>query len=234
MFVTHDIDEALRLATVIAILDRGRLAQIGTPLEIVENPQSDFVRDFIGAQGIGLKLLSVRRGRRADAAGRKRGGRADCAADATLRDALSAMIARRVDRLPVADKDGKVGVITLADLVPLAPDAPPRPCPDERRPGRSTVMRPKMDPGLCRGGAKRMLAWLKTPALWVGLLFAFAACRHAGFAPAVRRDLPRRACRRFSIVPVLSNCFYRTLGPVVATSERRRRRSSAVSRWRSL
>src|SRR5207237_9207255 len=35
VFVTHDIEEALRLATVIAILDRGHLAQWGAPLEIV-------------------------------------------------------------------------------------------------------------------------------------------------------------------------------------------------------
>ena len=38
--------------------------------------------------------------------------------EATLRDALSAMTARRADRLPVADREGRpVGVITLADLV---------------------------------------------------------------------------------------------------------------------
>ena len=43
VFVTHDIDEALRLASVIGVLDRGRLAQWGTPLDILEQPASDFV-----------------------------------------------------------------------------------------------------------------------------------------------------------------------------------------------
>jgi osmoprotectant transport system ATP-binding protein len=117
LFVTHDIEEALRLATVIAILDRGRLAQLGTPLEIVENPQSDFVRDFIGAQGIGLKLLSVRKVAERVRAGEPADGK-PIAEDASLADALGQMAARRCDRLPVADAEGSItGAVLLADLV---------------------------------------------------------------------------------------------------------------------
>jgi len=117
VFVTHDIEEALRLATVIAIMDRGRLAQIGAPLDIIEHPAGDFVRDFVGVQGIGLKLLSVRRVadrmRPADNA-----DGAPIAADATLADALAEMVSRRADRLSVADgKGATIGVIALADLV---------------------------------------------------------------------------------------------------------------------
>jgi osmoprotectant transport system ATP-binding protein len=113
VFVTHDIEEALRLATTIAILERGRIAQLGTPLEIVEHPASDFVRDFVGVQGIGLKLLSLRKiGERM----REGGGGGDgepISPDATLAAALEAMIARRAASLPVAGG----GVIALADLV---------------------------------------------------------------------------------------------------------------------
>ena len=121
VFVTHDIEEALRLASVIAILDRGRVAQIGTPLEIVENPASDFVREFVGAQGgsngIGLKLLSVRRVADHMRAGETAAGE-PVALDASLAEAMGLMTARRTDRLPVADAAGKVvGVIALADLV---------------------------------------------------------------------------------------------------------------------
>ncbi len=117
VFVTHDIEEALRLATVIVIMEHGRLAQVGTPLEIVEQPASDFVREFVGVQGIGLKLLSVRRV--ADRARRGEAAEGDAiAAEASLADALAAMVARRVDRLPVADAAGTaLGAITLADLV---------------------------------------------------------------------------------------------------------------------
>jgi osmoprotectant transport system ATP-binding protein len=114
VFVTHDIEEALRLATVIAIMDRGRIVQLGTPLDILEHPANDFVRDFVGRQGLGLKLLSVRR-----IADRLRGAEGEpLALDASLVEALSAMTARRTDRLPVCDAEGrKIGVIALGDLV---------------------------------------------------------------------------------------------------------------------
>jgi osmoprotectant transport system ATP-binding protein len=116
VFVTHDIDEALRLATDIAILDRGRLAQFAAPLDLLENPASDFVRDFVGTQGIGLKLLSLR-----TVGERMREGTADgepVSAGASLRDALSLMTARGVTMLPVADeKEQIIGTIALADLV---------------------------------------------------------------------------------------------------------------------
>jgi osmoprotectant transport system ATP-binding protein len=117
VFVTHDIEEALRLATMIAIMDRGRIVQRGVPLELLERPANDFVRDFVGRQGLGLKLLSVRRVGERVRAGETAAGE-PVAEEASLSEALSAMTARRTDRLPVADGDGRpVGVITLADLV---------------------------------------------------------------------------------------------------------------------
>jgi osmoprotectant transport system ATP-binding protein len=117
VFVTHDIDEALRLATDIAILERGRLAQLASPLDLLENPASDFVRDFVGTQGIGLKLLSVRR-----VSDRMRPGQTaegePIAIGASLRDALNLMTARGASVLPVAGEAGQlVGTIALRDLV---------------------------------------------------------------------------------------------------------------------
>ncbi len=47
--VTHDQEEAMTLATRIAVMDAGRLVQIGTPTEIYEYPNSRFVADFFGA-----------------------------------------------------------------------------------------------------------------------------------------------------------------------------------------
>jgi osmoprotectant transport system ATP-binding protein len=117
VFVTHDIAEALRLATVIAVMDRGRLAQWGTPLEILESPANDFVAGFVGGEASGVQLLALRtvgeRLRPGDSAAGE-----PIAADASLRDALAAMLTRHTDRLPVADAQGRpLGAITLADLV---------------------------------------------------------------------------------------------------------------------
>ncbi len=117
VFVTHDIDEALLLASVIGVLDRGRLVQWGTPLELLERPASAFVTEFLGGDAGSLKLLGLRR-----VAERVRCGEAadgeQIRSDASLRDALAAMIAQHTDRLPVADTSGRVvGAIALADLV---------------------------------------------------------------------------------------------------------------------
>jgi putrescine transport system ATP-binding protein len=50
--VTHDQDEAMALASRIAVMDRGRVAQVGTPAEIYEFPRSRFVADFVGTTNL--------------------------------------------------------------------------------------------------------------------------------------------------------------------------------------
>jgi len=56
VFITHDLDEAIRIGNRIAIMKDGRIVQIGTPEEIVTNPADDYVRDFV--EGISrLKLV---------------------------------------------------------------------------------------------------------------------------------------------------------------------------------
>src|SRR5579872_2291616 len=50
--VTHDQDEAMALATRIAVMDRGKVVQVGTPAEIYEFPHSRFVADFVGTTNL--------------------------------------------------------------------------------------------------------------------------------------------------------------------------------------
>ena len=52
IFVTHDQGEALTLSDRIAIMNQGRIEQIGTPTEVYENPASIFVAKFVGASNI--------------------------------------------------------------------------------------------------------------------------------------------------------------------------------------
>jgi len=77
VFVTHDIDEAFLLGDQVVILEKGaRVAQIGTPDEIIENPASEFVADFVGVER-GTRALHAKPTPRGtvlvDAAGRAQG-----------------------------------------------------------------------------------------------------------------------------------------------------------------
>ena len=64
IYVTHDQEEALALSDRIAIMNKGRLAQLGTPEEIYERPRSKFVADFIGlANFLPAQVQAVHDGR---------------------------------------------------------------------------------------------------------------------------------------------------------------------------
>ena len=61
IFITHDQEEALELGDRIAVLNKGRLEQIGTPYDIYNKPETEYVATFLGAANL---LLGVIRGRR--------------------------------------------------------------------------------------------------------------------------------------------------------------------------
>jgi osmoprotectant transport system ATP-binding protein len=117
LFVTHDMAEALELADVIAVMRAGRLVQVAPPAELLEHPAEAFVRDFVGRDDRGLKLLALWR-----AADRLRPGEAapgePIDAELSLAAALSEMVLRRTDRLPVRDAAGAVaGALRLSDML---------------------------------------------------------------------------------------------------------------------
>ncbi|MDR0404382.1 MAG: ABC transporter ATP-binding protein [Oscillospiraceae bacterium] len=52
VFVTHDQEEALSMSDVIVVMDQGKIQQVGSPLDIYNEPQNAFVADFIGESNI--------------------------------------------------------------------------------------------------------------------------------------------------------------------------------------
>ncbi|MEY9971437.1 osmoprotectant transport system ATP-binding protein [Lysinibacillus sp. RC46] len=53
VFVSHDMQEALKLGDRICVMKDGEIVQIGTPHEIIQNPVNDFVREFVGIKEYG-------------------------------------------------------------------------------------------------------------------------------------------------------------------------------------
>ena len=116
VFVTHDIDEAIKVGDRIAILRQGgRLAQYDTPETILQRPADDFVSEFVGRDRA-LKALELHTLAELDLRPATDGVRT--ALTTTLRDALSLLIAERADVLAVTDGDGRVlGSVTRDDLL---------------------------------------------------------------------------------------------------------------------
>jgi osmoprotectant transport system ATP-binding protein len=120
VFVTHDIDEAIKMGHRIAILRDGELVQYDTPDNILAEPANDFVADFVGADR-GLKRLNVWRlgDLELDPAPEEPGG-PTAALDMSLRDALSLMLVEGKERLTVVDGDERpVGTVALDSITRL-------------------------------------------------------------------------------------------------------------------
>jgi osmoprotectant transport system ATP-binding protein len=117
VFVTHDMDEGLRLATGMAVMNNGRLIQAGTPASILLEPADDFVRDFLGGEALQLRLLDLVPVRKLMKPG-KTGATGTIAAEASLKTALNLMLASHRSSLCVADESGaRLGEIHLNDIV---------------------------------------------------------------------------------------------------------------------
>ena len=120
VFVTHDIDEAIKMGHRVAILRDGELVQYDTPDNILAKPANDFVADFVGADR-GLKRLRV--WRLADLDLDPPPDDADgptARADMSLRDALSLMLVEGRERLTVVDDDDRpAGTVALASITRL-------------------------------------------------------------------------------------------------------------------
>ncbi len=132
VFVTHDIDEAIKMGDRIAILrDHGRLAQYGSPKELLTHPADDFVAEFVGADR-GLKRLGLTKLTDLDLI--QPNGLGPSAhripAETTVRDALSLMLTVGEPLTVISgDGDGERidGLLTMDVIGNVLSDADPEP-----------------------------------------------------------------------------------------------------------
>ncbi len=132
MFVTHDVEEALRLADKIIIMRTGTIVQYDTPLGIITRPRDTFVRDLTGADDMlrRLSLIKVRdalatRGHGSGVATTDGAPQpATLSPDDNLRDALSQLLRAGAESLPVVGPHGeRLGELSLDELRALSIDA---------------------------------------------------------------------------------------------------------------
>lgn len=120
VFITHDLDEAVRIGDRIAIMHDGRLIQVGTAEEIVMHPADDYVADFVA--GISrLKIIKAHAIMKPFAEYiQLHGAITDAAPSANKEASLSELIQLAINTdAPIVVQEGhqKVGVITRADIL---------------------------------------------------------------------------------------------------------------------
>jgi osmoprotectant transport system ATP-binding protein len=106
IFVTHDVDEALRLADRIALMREGRIVQHDRPLALIADPRDDFVRSFLATDDV-LRRLSVVPVAAAAPAGSPVDGAPRVRSTDSLRTALSVLLQSGAATLAVIGADGR-------------------------------------------------------------------------------------------------------------------------------
>jgi osmoprotectant transport system ATP-binding protein len=113
IFVTHDMDEALKIADKIGIMKDGKIAQYDTPENILRHPSNDFVRDFIGADRVWnnpefIKANDIMIKDPVTVIGSR-----------TILQGIEIMRTRKVDSLLIVDKERALkGIVILKDIKP--------------------------------------------------------------------------------------------------------------------
>jgi osmoprotectant transport system ATP-binding protein len=118
LFVTHDIDEAVRLADVIVVMRAGQVVQHGPPLEIVTHPADEFVNDLVGAGDVMRRLGLIMAGSIADGSpAASFTSLPTVNASDDLRQVLNVLLQSGTTSVDVLDDEGgSIGTIDLESL----------------------------------------------------------------------------------------------------------------------
>ncbi len=111
IFVSHDLDEAFKLGNRIALMDGGRIVQIGTAREIIANPVSDYVADFVAHMNP-LGVLTAQDVMEAGASDTA----ASVDAQAPVKQVM-ALLAKGAAELAVTQNGARIGVVRAASLM---------------------------------------------------------------------------------------------------------------------
>lgn len=111
ILVTHDMDEALKLASRIVVMDNGQMVQVGTPDDILHHPATEFVEKMIGEERLmhaqmditPVKSIMLKEP-------------VSITADQPISDAITLMRQRRVDTLLVIENQQLIGFIDLESI----------------------------------------------------------------------------------------------------------------------
>lgn len=111
IFVTHDMDEAIKIADKICIMGKGRVIQYDDPETILKNPANEFVSDFVGKNRIwsSPEYIKVKDIMIEDPI--------TCSQDITLLKCIKKMRYERVDTLLVIDRKGKLNGIISGKMI---------------------------------------------------------------------------------------------------------------------
>jgi len=127
LFVTHDVDEALRLADAIVVMRTGRVVQYGRPREILARPADSFVAELVNAGDL-VRLFSLMKVREVPLVADDRLEGSDARSDvpaidqnSDLRTALSLMLQAGAFHLNVIDESlRRLGALTLENMLTAA------------------------------------------------------------------------------------------------------------------
>lgn len=118
LFVSHDVEEALRLADKIMILQSGKIVQFDTPFNILTRPINTFVHNLVGADDMvrQLSLLRVETAMKAVFKDQYSQSEYAIAPDDNLRQALSILLRTGVEILTVEEGEKVIGILSLEHI----------------------------------------------------------------------------------------------------------------------